>query len=83
MITVTALVSWRGLHRMASDDPVTTGQDSGGERVALSRVVLLGTIASVSYTHLDVYKRQGEVSDEIAILHRERLIQVELSLIHI
>ena len=61
MITVTALVSWRGLPRMASDDPVTTGQDSGGERVALSRVVLLGTIAFLAFF------AEGAILDWIAI----------------
>lgn len=46
---------------MASDDPVTTGQDSGGERVALSRVVLLGTIAFLAFF------AEGAILDWIAI----------------
>lgn len=46
---------------MASDGPVTTGQDSGGERVALSRVVLLGTIAFLAFF------AEGAILDWIAI----------------
>ena len=53
--------------RIRQDGSAATYQDSDddGETAAGSRMLHLITIMAVSYTHLDVYKRQAFVSDSI------------------